>query len=1040
MKFAEFSVKNSLFVNLLSLFILIAGVISLSNLNREAFPHVDFDTVVVSAVYPGATSDEVERLITTPIEKELKDVDDIKEIVSASREGISIIQVEIEPDAKNKDKVVTDIQRAVDRVEDLPEDVDDPLVSDVTSDEFPMIVVSLTDASERDLQRVTDILEDRFLEIKDVASVYYRGYRDKEIWVEVDPQKLGEYYVSFDEVMQALRERNRNVPAGEVKLGDEEFVVRTIGEFQTPEEVEEVIIRANDAGNWLKVKDVARVKWAFEDEDIAYKTLGKRSIGMVVTKKVKGDAVTMVREVKRIADEVVKNEAPGMKVTFAQDLSYYIQRRLNVLKNNGIVGITLVIISLLVFLSRSVAIMTAIGIPIAFMMTFCIMAFFGITINLLTMFGMIIVLGMIVDDGIIISENVYRYIEDGMPPREAAVKGTNEVVKPVIITILTTVVAFSPLMMMKGILGEFLRFIPLIVVIALICSLVEALIILPSHMADFVKKPREKEGKIQSKKSSPWFQKLLNFYTGLLEKVLDKRRVVVIFVFALFIALASYAKFFMPFILFGSAGGEEFYVKLEAPMGTSLEKTNEMLASVEKIIESLPEKELDVYATQIGMTGDAYMSDPYEQRGSHLAQIYVYLTPLAKRDREVSDIADEIREKIKNLKTDFKQISVEIDKGGPPTGKAVAIRIRGEEFDKLEPIAEKFLAFARTIEGVEDIKHDFRMGKGEFRVVVDREAATKSGLSIIQIASTVRSAITGGVATSIKQTKAEEEIDVLVRYPKENRDTLEVFDKLLIRNSFGDLIPLKKVARIEKGHSIDVIRHLDGKRVISVTANVDEKTITSMKANAMIQKHFKDIESENPGITVKYGGEQEDNIEMMQSFLQSGVLALFLIFVILASTFRSLIQPLIILCAIPFATIGVIIAFILHGMVFSMLAFMGMIGLWGVAVNDSIVLIDFINKQRRQGADRRDSLIKAGQMRLRPVILTSITTIFGLFPTAYGLGGFDPFLKPMAISISWGLLFGTVMTLLAIPAVYAVVDDIHCKFYTCGTVKANNNH
>jgi len=1034
MKLAEFSVKNSMFINLLSVFVIIAGIVAAVGMSREAFPNISFDMAMINTAFPGSSAEEVEKLLTIPLEKELKEVDDIEEIRSSSIEGLSTIILEIDPDVKNKDKVVNDIQKALDRVKNLPDGIkDDPLLSERDARNIPVIGIALSgEIEEKKLQTIAESLEDRLLDVDGVATVRRYGWRDQEMWVEVDPDRLREYYISIEEIMEALRKRNISIPGGSIVSGTSEFNIRTTGEFTTKEEIEEVVVRASDIGGWIRIKDIAVVKNTFHEEDTIDKTFGTRSVYLVIIKKSAADAIDVVSRVKTAHDQFIKTSPPDLKTAYVDDLSFYIKRRLNVLKRNGIVGFILVVTSLLIFLNRYIAIVTALGIPIAFLAAFVIMSFMGLSINLITMFGLIIVLGMLVDDGIIISENCYRYMENGMSPRQAAVLGTQEVMKPVTATILTTMAAFTPLMMMSGIMGKFVRYIPMVIIIALVASMLEAFIILPSHIADFVRIKKDKKGKVVSKKNTEWFKKLLKFYTEILNKAIKERYRVCIGVFVAFIICVILAVKVMPFEMFSSRGIEIFFIRGEAKIGTPLEKTNEYISKVEDKISELPDNELDSFITQIGIVAEDPDS-PHARRGSHLVQIVVYLTPESARKRNAKEIIDALKSETKGIK-DFERLTYEKVRPGPPVGKPVSIKIRGEYYSVMTEIAEKFKNYLSTIRGVSDVNDDYEPGKKEIMVVVDENQASNAYLTVGEIAGSVRNAFEGGIATSIKREKAAEEIDVLVRFPEEERNDLKAFDKVLIPNKFGHLIPLKNIARLEEKEGIFNISHLDGKRVVTVMADVDSEVIKPIKVNKMVIKEFKNIENEYPGYTVKYGGEHEEMVKSMASLFKAFILAGILVFLILASNFNSLIQPLVVMVAIPFGLIGVVIMFIVHGEAFSFLAIIGLVGLSGVVVNDSIVLVDFINRLREKGLDRRHSIIEAGQLRLRPVILTTVTTVLGLMPVAYGIGGGDPILIPMAMAICWGLVFATALTLIVIPCIYAIIDDITLKLVHHSTV------
>lgn len=1029
MSLPKFSVNNSLFVNLISVIILIIGMVVLMGINREVFPNVAFDRVSITTVYPGGTPEDVEKLLTVPIEKELKEVDGIEEINSTSAVSTSLIYVKIDPDESDKQKVIRDIQSAVDKVKDLPGDIDeDPVVTEITSKQYPIIEVSLSGGmTERELQGYADALEDELEDIKGVARIRKSGYRDREVQILADHEKLEELYVSIDEIERALASRNVSIPAGKIDTATTEYSVRTTGEFQTAEEVENVIIRANDSGNWLRIKDVAHVEDTFKDEDVINKTLGTRSINLIIVKKESGDAISIVAETRKICARFLEKTSADLKISFVNDYAFYANRRLKVLRNNAWVGILLVIGSMLIFLQRRVALFTVLGIPISFFVTFIVMGAMGITVNLISMFGLVIVLGMLVDDGIIVAENVYRYMENGMPAREAAVTGTEEVMGAVCAAVFTTIAAFSPLLFMTGIIGKFVRNIPTVVIIALLASLAEALIILPSHLADFVKIKLNAEGKpVGLSRDMPWFKNLIAFYTRIVATAIKRKYRVLLGFFGVLILCGVLSVTVLKFILFPSAGINYFFIRGEAPIGTPLAKTEELIKPVEKIVAQLPPEELDTYVTTVGKIEED-RQDPFAGQASNLVQITVYLTQAQDRKRRASEIIRELREKTKHIEG-FDDLRFDEPEAGPPVGKPVEVRIRGEDFDTLDKIAAEYMDYLKTIDGTSDITWDHKPGKEEIRVKVDHNKATMTGLSIASIARTIRGVFQGNIATKIKPVKAEEETDVTVRFDAAKEDCdLSIFDEILVMNKFGNLIPLTKVATAEKVPGTTTIRHLDGKRVVTVSCNIDTNKTTSLKINSALAKKFRDIPERYMGYSVKYGGEQEETVESLVSLLKVFFFAFLIVYLILSSFFKSLVQPFVVMLAIPFGLIGVVISFLVHGLPLSFLAIMGIVGLNGIVVNDSIVLVDFINKLRASGMSRAESIIKAGQMRLRPVILTTVTTAGGLSTVAYGIGGKDPFLVPMAMALCWGLVFATLLTLIIIPCIYSIIDDLAIK-------------
>lgn len=1016
----RFSVEHSLFVNLVSVFILVAGVVCMFALRREAFPNVSYDIVTVRTDYFGAPPEEVEKLVTIEIEDKLKEVNGIDKMTSVSSENISMILIQLDPDEKDKRKIVNDIQRAVDRVDDLPEDIEDPVVEELETKNLPVLSVSLSgNIPEAELQKLAKRFETALMDLPDVANINRIGWRDREIWVEMDPKIANDYKVSLRDVIMALRSQNLNLPAGTLNAERGDFLIRTIGEFENAEEIKEVIVRANDLGNWIKVKDVAEVLDTFEDDDVIEKTYGDTAITLTVIKKEKGDIINLVRDVKKVAADFQKTAPEELRISYFNDFSFYVKRRLDVLTSNGIVGIILVITCLLLTMNRTIALMTSWGIPVAIMATFFFMYAFGLTVNLITMFALIMVLGMIVDDAIIISENVYRHMQMGKDPRTAAIDGTAEVAVPVISTVLTTVVAFIPLLFMSGIIGKYIQAIPFVVIIALCASLFEALIILPCHLADFVKySPKGEE-----KEKNPWILKLQAKYQRTLKWVLHHRYKTAAGFLLTFIAAIFLYLFGLRFVLFPEGMIEEFFVRVKAPVGTSLDEMERRMGTIEGIIKGLPPKELDNFLTQIGLTREA-LDDPNADRGSHIGQFHIFLTPeTTKGRRKADEIIKDLRGQAEKYQSLFTEISFEKVRSGPPVGEPVSIRLRGEEFDVLEKASEAVQKKLSEISGVKDIRDDYEIGKTELRIHVDEQKATSAYLTVSDIATGVRNAIEGGVATKIRKT--DEEIEVIVRYPEENRTSRSIFQQIEIPNSLGNLIPLVKVAEFKGATGVHAIKHYDRKRMINVTADVDEKKVTPIEVEKKISAFYSDdLSKKFPDVTLSFGGEQEETKKSMRDFSRAILLAAFLIFIILSANFNSILRPLIVMTAIPFGLIGVIFAFILHGQPLSFMALLGVIGLSGVVVNDSIVLVDFIHSLRKQGKDRYESIIQAGGIRLRPVILTTVTTVAGLLPVAYGIGGSDPFLKPMALAIGWGISFATVLTLILVPCLYAISDDV----------------
>ena len=1027
MKVEEFSVKYPLFVNLLSVFIILAGLFSAYQMNREAFPNFSFDIVTVKTILTGASPKEIEKLVTLPIEEKIEEVSGIDKFESISTEGLSLIVITLDPDVQEKERVINDIQRAVDRVEGLPIDIEDkPIVEEVETKDTPIVEVTLNSKIPYSkLRAYTKTLSDRIRDLRGVSSVVRMGYQDQEMRVEVDPDLLAKNYIALNDVITALRKQNRNVPGGKTIHKNEEFIIRTVGEFYTTEEIGNTVIRSNDLGNLIRVKDVATVSADFEEEDILYRTNGERAIKLVVIKRESADILDLVGAVTETIEEFKKEIKDDVNFELINDISFYVKRRLNILRNNATIGLFLVVGCLLIFLSKGVAFMTALGLPVAFLATFIFMKQINLTINLISMFGLIMVLGIIVDDAIIIGENIYHHLEKGEDPEKAAILGTKEVMIPVTSTILTTIVAFLPLMFMSGIMGKFVRTIPMVVIVALIASLLEAIFILPSHIAEvakFGKWWKKNNGSKEKKKpGNHWLIPLSNYYEKIL-RISLRSRYFLLFVIGPIIIILTFIFFKtqMDFVLFEARGIEIFFVRAQAPVGTPLEETENLFLPIEEKIAALPDNLLDNFTSQIGII-QSEPNDPFTQRGSHVAQAVIFLTPAQGRKKTADEIINDLRPQIKNT-SGFERVWIDRVTPGPPVGKPIAIRLRGEEFNELEKLAELTKEELKKIKGVVDIRDDYELGKRELIFKIKPQLAAFANLSVEEVAQTLQIAFEGGVATEIRNP--EEDIDVVVQLSEKKRDDFSSFEKLLIRNTQGQLIPLRSVTTQEKDQGISAIKHYDRKRVVSVTANIEKGQNTSFNVNKIMKEKMKTIMKKFPRYLVEYGGEQEDTEKSLEDLKIAFFLALVMIFLILATNFQSLTQPLIIMSSIPLSLIGVVYSFYLHGLPFGFMQLLGTVGLAGVVVNDAIVLVDAINKTYSEGTPFFEAIVLGSKRRLRPVLLTTITTVLGLAPVVYGFGGKDPFLVPMALAITGGLVFATLLTLIVIPCIYMFNHDV----------------
>jgi multidrug efflux pump subunit AcrB len=901
-------------------------------------------------------------------------------------------------------------------VDDLPEDADTPEVEEEKWTTIAVIASISGPIPENTLKRFSEDLEDDILDIPGVNAVNVMGRRDREIWVEVNPVRLEGYNLSLADVIFSLKNKNLDIPGGALGSGREEFLVRTMGEAETPREVGRVILRSDSKGGRVYLRDVARITDTFEEATTLGRLNGEQTISLMVMKSKTGNTVKIVDAVKGLKARYEDGVLPdGVSITLTNDAAADVWSNLSALYQNGALGLVLVLVVLYFFVGLRPAILTALGLPVAFAISILLMQYFGITINMLSLFGLILVLGIVVDDAIIISENACRHIEEGLDPVEAAILGTKEVAWPVIAAVATTAAAFLPLLLLVGTLGKFISVIPKTVTFALMASLAEALFILPSHVADFVRPRRIRPG---GGATPRWQQALTAAYVRTLGIALRLRYLSALIAVAIAAGCIAFAYYFMPFALFPARDVEEFGITIKMPVGTKLEETERIVAKLEKAALEFPKGEVSAVIGRVGMGQQANYDF---QNGTHIGQVVLDLTDPFTRERTGMEIVNEYREKAAGIPGPT-EVSFLEWREGPPVDPAVEVRIRGDDFETLSATADDVADFLSTIEGVRDITSDFEPGKKEARVIIDGDKASLMGLNTATIGFAIRYAVDGGIA-SVMHDKGEE-IDIRVKLEEESSRDIEDIEEMRFRNRDGALIPFKNFGRIERGRGYTTIKRRERKRVVTVSANTNEDVITSVDINGLLSERYKDFSRNNPGYFMSFSGEYEETQEQMTALGKAFGVAVLLIYVILGALFKSFVRPFVVMLAIPFSFIGVVLGFYVMNEPLGLMAVIGTIGLTGIVVNDSLILVDFIDKGRETGLSRREAILRAGRLRLRPVILTSVTTIFGLLPLALGLFGLSSFLTPVAVAIVWGLTFATVLTLLLVPSIYAIIDDV----------------
>ncbi len=1010
--FFRFFAERHILASLITIMTILLGLSTVMKIKRDIYPKVDFGTMTIMTRYPGASPEDVELNVTNKIEEELKTVTGIDRMTSYSMENISMIYVVIELDVDDQDEVKSEIREAVGRVTDFPVEVtESPLIEELSSTDQPVIEVGLSgDLPYRKLRELARLFEKKLKAVPGVSRLERRGYRAREIRVEVSPSAVEKYQIPMREIITAIRARNIRGTAGSFESYTSEKNLVTLAQFRDPKEVGDVIVRSTFEGPVVKVRDLAIVNDNFEDERILSRINGKSAISFLVYISESADVIRTTDAIKELVERERGNLPEGVEILYSNDSSRVVRNSFRTVLSNGLMGLALVLILLATFLNLRAAFWVAMGIPVALLGTIFMLPLFDVYLDTITLTAIILVIGIIVDDAIIISENIYSRREKGDQPLEAAVTGIHEVFRPVLTTVLTTFIVFVPMFFMPGIFGKFITVIPLAISLALFISLAEAMVALPSHLTGGLRRRSEKSSRVNR------FNAIRGHYRGFMVHALRFRYVFVLLFVVVLAGSLWYASNFIKFILFPSEMADHFYIGIELPTGTSLQATSDKVKKVEELVAGLPEEELSSFVTRIGI--NPFISAESE----NYAYVSVSLTPFAKRSRTADKIVEALRERTDELHG-YGEISYLIETGGPPVGRPIALRIIGSDDILRTQMADSLEVFLGNINGVKDISRDDKAGKDQVEIKVNYDQLSRLGLTVADIAQNVRIAYDGEIVTSVRYGDEDVEFRVMLR--ESARKRLSYLRDLLIPNRQGRLIPLRQTASLITGPGPSDYRHYDGERTITIEADVDQEITTPLEVTEAIFGHF-DLDRNWPGIQLVKAGELVETEESMAGLFRTLIIAALGVYFLLVLLFNSLTQPFLVMVAIPFGITGVIIAFALHGEPFSFVAIMGIIGLCGVVVNDSLVLVNHLNelKQKRSAEGIRELVAEGTSNRLRAIILTTLTTVAALLPLGYGLGGTAPFMAPMALALGWGLVFATPLTLILVPCLYMISQDI----------------
>ena len=1024
----DYSIKNPLVVNLFLFLIVIVGIISWQSMPEEMFPVIEKDAIKIITKYDGASPEEVEKQVTIPLEDTLDNLQDIDFYYSKSSEGVSAINLKLKPDT-DVDELLRTVRDLADAIDGFPEEADEPEISRVKT-RFPVISISIYGETRQSLLfNNAKNIKQKIMQLDGVAGVGIAGNRDDEIWVIIDPSIISAKKISTKEIIYALKSNIRDLPGGSVKALEGDILLRGLGSSSI-KAIENITLRNNDIGGQLLLKEVASVEQRLEEESSVGRFNGKNAVNMSVTKT----ADASVFDVSKNVREIVKNYSlpAGLQVSVFSDFSKNVKTRLDTVKSSGIIGLSLLLISLYFFLNSRVAFITAFGIPVSFLVAAFGMYIFGFTINMVSLFAFLVALGMVVDDAIIVTENTYRHIENGMDPIAASKIGAKEVFWPIVASTFTTIAAFLPMLSISGTLGKFIEVIPLVVTVALLGSLMEAFIVLPSHCASFLKKPDK-----NNKKKEKW-KKALSIYNKYLSISIKNRYLVSSITVGILCVIITFAVTRIPYYQFGKVDSGSFFINAEASITSSVKDSERLAIKMEKIILSdLKDSELESLYTNVGVS---FKDFSRFDLGSQYIQIVVSLkkrspqgfvdyivTPLfnmsfdsyGERDRSEEDIINSLRKKLTSI-SGLQKVAVKKASGGPG-GSDIVIGVVGQDQKILTKYAKEIEDFLSRIEGVKDVEQDQDPGKVEFKYKINNRGK-ELGLSQADIAESVRTGFLG-LEAAYFNLKGERVPVRLIYSEKYRNDSSKLYQLPIVLES-GKTIYLAEVADIQMSRGMNTVRRRDGQRLAKISADVDPSIITPLEVTDIFDKKYEKIFKNDQAYEYMYLGSKKRSRENFADMKKTAFISLAIIFFILAVLFKTILDPLVVLFSIPFAVVGVILGHILFGYNLQFLSVIGLLALIGIVVNDSLILIDFLKKLRSDGKDKITATIEACNVRARPIILTSITTFLGISPLIFFATGQTKFLSPMAVSLGFGLLFATILILIVLPCFYLIMDDL----------------
>jgi multidrug efflux pump subunit AcrB len=1043
--------RNHVAGNFLMLAVLIAGLTTWFSLKKEIFPETSIDAITVRIPYPNATPEESERGVCIPVEEAIADLQGIKKISSTASQNHGVVVIEVENGYRVRD-IMSDVKARVDAIDNFPEEAEKPVLEEILI-KAPVMSVTLTaDTDEATLRQLAEQVRDDLLaheapkpdNLADfvsqavrgkprISQVEIAGTRPYEISIEVPEERLRALGLKLSDIAQAVRSTTLDLPGGSIRTGRGEIILRALGKRYEAAALADVPVATAADGGVILLGDVATLIDGFEDVDLGNRFDGKNALVINVFRVGNEDTLALAALVKDYVARSAKRLPDGASLAIWNDQSLYLSGRLDLLKRNALFGLTLVLIVLALFLRPSLAMIVALGIPVSFAGGIWLMPILGISVNMISLFAFILVLGIVVDDAIVTGENVYTRIQKGEHPSIAAYKGTQEVSVVVIFGVMTTIVAFTPMLGLSGVSGKIWPNIPLVVIPTLVFSLLQSKFVLPAHLALLAptdhSKPVNFLFRIQRRIAGGLETFVRRFYQPALGRLLDWRYVTAAgFTAILIISVSVVGSGWIASQFFPEVEGDILSAKIELAQGVPFEETERVVRRIEQAAMELNAAHrsrdggpiirhiLSSAGTQPFLTSFAPGGPP---TATHLGEVTLELSPAAERDVSSEILVAEWRRRAGAI-PGVVELSMQAETAAG--GNAIDVNLSGDDLERLEQAT----AFAREglakFAGVIDIADSNREGKDELRFTELTAAGRALGFRLEDVALQVRDAFYGNEVQRLQ--RGRDEVKVMVRYPEADRRELESLEDMKLRTPAGDEVPLKQVVMLEPGRGPAVITRTDRQRSIKLTADVEPGVNANQVVSAFTSEVLAGIPERFPGIRFAFEGEQKDQADSIRELGIGFVFALIGMYVLIAIPLRSYFQPIIIMCVIPFGIVGAIWGHAIMGLNLSIMSMCGLVALAGVVVNDSLVMVDYVNRHRAESPTLRDAAMQAGGRRFRAIILTSLTTFVGIMPMVLETDMQAKFLIPMAVSLGFGILFATVITLFLVPCVYLILEDI----------------